>query len=154
MAIGDDTYAWRRDLPHLQKVGKTYFVTFCTENRRELQPSARDSALAACVCGHLRSYFLHTAVIMPDHVHLVFTTYDHTTLSEVMKLIKSTSSRRIGGGTVWQREYFDRILRSDEDLRKKCEYVLQNPVRAGLAATVDEYPWIWRSWIEGQNPRR
>ncbi|HEY3053980.1 MAG TPA: transposase [Thermoanaerobaculia bacterium] len=152
MSIGSDTFAWRRDLPHLQKVGKTYFVTFCSDQRRVLTPSARDAALASCLCGHHHSYFLHTAVIMPDHVHLIFTLYDQTTLPATMKLIKSTSSRRIGRGTTWQREYFDRAVRSDEDLRAKCEYVAANPVRAGLVRSVDEYPWVWRWWVEGKLP--
>ena len=149
MSIGDDTYAWRRDLPHLEKEGKSYYVTFCTRDRRILSPSARTIALESCVAGHLRSYFLHSVVVMPDHVHLVFTLYRIATLAATMKLIKSTSARGIGGGVVWQREYFDRILRSDEDLRAKCEYVVNNPVRAGLVASAEDYPWIWRSWVEG-----
>jgi len=155
MPIGDDTLAWRRDLPHLQNEGKSYYITFCTKRRRILSPSARTAALESCVLGHLRSYFLHVAVVMPDHVHLVFTLYAIAWLAEAMKRIKSTSARAIGHGSVWQREYFDRILRSDEDLRAKCQYVVNNPVRAGLVASADDYPWIWRSWVEGaQTPVR
>jgi putative transposase len=51
---------------------------------------------------------------------------------------------------VWQREYFDRILRSAEDIRTKAEYICENPVRAGLVERVDDYPWIWREWVEGR----
>jgi putative transposase len=147
--IGNDTYAWGRDLLHLQREGKTYFVTYCTSYRRILPPSARTIALEWCVLAHRIAYFLHVATVMPDHVHLVFTLFPTASLSETMKLIKRNSACNIGALT-WQRGYFDRILRSDEDLRKKCEYVVNNPVRAGIVRSADEYPWIWRSWIEGK----
>jgi hypothetical protein len=66
-----------------------------------------------------------------------------------MHRIKSVSAHEIGR-QVWQREYFDRVMRSDEDVRKKCEYICQNPVRARLVRSVEEYRWIWRSWVEGE----
>ena len=85
---------------------------------------------------------------MPDHVHMIFTPYPTAFLAETIKLIKRNSAFEIGGPT-WQRGYFDRILRSNEDLREKCEYVVNNPVRAGIVSSADDYPWIWRSWIDG-----
>lgn len=87
---------------------------------------------------------------MPDHVHHVFTLYEEFSLARAMQRIKSVSAHEIGR-KVWQRESFDRGMRSDEDNRKKCEYICQNPVRAGLAESVDDYKWIWRCWIEGEN---
>jgi hypothetical protein len=54
---------------------------------------------------------------------------------------------------LWQDESFDRIVRSEENLRKKGEYLCSNPVRAGLAADVGAYRWIWRDWVEGQAGR-
>jgi REP-associated tyrosine transposase len=151
--VADDTTAYRRRLPHLQRSGTTYFVTFCTLERRVLTPSERDIALNCCVHDHRTTYWLHCAVVMPDHVHMIFTPYDYA-LAIIMKRIKGVSARFINRadqrkGTVWQGESFDHILRSDEDLMKKAEYVCNNPVRAGLVATIDDYPWIWRSWIEG-----
>jgi hypothetical protein len=46
-------------------------------------------------------------------------------------------------GRVWQDESFDHILRGDESLSKKMEYILQNPVRAGLVAKSQDYQWLW-----------
>ena len=37
-------------------------------------------------------------------------------------------------------------IRRDESLHEKIEYVCENPVRKGLVATPDEYPWLWREW--------
>jgi hypothetical protein len=47
-------------------------------------------------------------------------------------------------GPVWQEESFDHVVRSSEGLDAKVEYVLQNPVRKGLAADWREYPWAWQ----------
>ena len=50
-------------------------------------------------------------------------------------------------GAVWQEESFDHVLRSNESLAEKVEYVCRNPVRAGLVASVGEYPWLWKGLI-------
>ena len=76
-------------------------------------------------------------------------------VSDVMKRIKGSSAREVNRltgdfGSLWQREYFDRQLRSDEDVRAKAEYIAMNPVRAGLVTKPDDYPWLWRAWIEGE----
>ena len=73
MPIGPETYAWRRRLPHLQRLGRHYFITFVTEDRHVLQPSARTIVLETIVAGHERSYSLYVATVMPDHVHLILT---------------------------------------------------------------------------------
>jgi len=46
-------------------------------------------------------------------------------------------------GPVWEEESFDHVLRSDESLKEKSEYIRQNPVRAGLVATPEDYRWLW-----------
>jgi REP element-mobilizing transposase RayT len=91
---------------------------------------------------------------MRDHVHIVFTPYDGQTLSTIMDGMKGASSHLINRATgreghLWLGESFDRILRSSENLRQKCEYICNNPVRAGLVSSPEEWPWLWRSWIEG-----
>jgi hypothetical protein len=46
-------------------------------------------------------------------------------------------------GAVWQQEWFDHQLRSDESLRQKADYVIANPVRAGIVARPEQYRWLW-----------
>lgn len=103
---------------------------------------------------------LHVAVVMPDHVHLIFTPRidagNQTTYSvmQIMHAIKGSSARAVNQalgrrGPVWQEESFDHVLRSMESLREKVDYVCQNPVRAGLAASPKLYPWLW----QGEIPR-
>ena len=44
-------------------------------------------------------------------------------------------------GNIWQEEFFDHVLRSDETYSQKWDYVRENPVRAGLVARVEDWPW-------------
>ena len=96
---------------------------------------------------------------MPDHVHLMLTPLTDekrrliVSLVEIMKAIKGASAhhinRRLGRhGTVWQEESFDHVLRSSENLDAKIDYILQNPVRAGLARDWQQYRWLWRKPVE------
>jgi putative transposase len=158
MAIGSDTYAYRRDLPHLQKSEKTYFVTFRTHRHFVLPPKARDIVLEVVTRDHEVTYWLHCAVVMPDHVHLLIATLDAWPLARVTHRLKGVSAHLINRhcgrrGHVWQHESFDRILRSDESARKVAEYISQNPVRKALVATADEYRWLWRNGV-APPPRR
>jgi REP element-mobilizing transposase RayT len=153
MAIGVDTHYTRRHLPHLSKCGKTYFVTFTTLHRAILSNVARDIALERCVYDHRLAYWLHTATIMPDHVHVILTPYEEWSLSTILKRLKGISSRFINAsertyGSRWQDESFDRIIRAAEDLREKCDYVANNPVRAGLVERIEDYKWVWRQWVD------
>jgi REP element-mobilizing transposase RayT len=80
-------------------------------------------------------------------------------LSVILQGIKGTSARRVNQllgrlGHLWLHESFDREVRHDEDLLAMCEYICNNPVRAGLVEKVDDYPWIWREWIEGRQNGR
>ncbi len=54
-------------------------------------------------------------------------------------------NRELGrSGKVWQTESFDRVLRSSESLDTKLDYILRNPVRAGLVSKWDDYAWMWK----------
>jgi hypothetical protein len=69
-------------------------------------------------------------------------------LAEIMNAIKSTAAHRInrmlGRGRVWQAESFDHVVRSSEGLDAKILYLLENPVRLGLARVWEDYPWLWK----------
>ena len=87
---------------------------------------------------------------MPDHVHL-FAKPSRTTrkLQQWVKMWKSVSARHIissnGSQThLWQAEYFDRYLRSSESYSGKWDYVRDNPVRASLVKTPDEWQFKGR----------
>jgi REP element-mobilizing transposase RayT len=151
---------YRRNLPHFVTAARPLFVTFTTLDRWILPPGARTIALRHALYDHEKKIFMDVALVMPDHVHLIFSLlHDENdvafSLAEVMKGIKGVSARRINqllcrGEPVWQDESFDHVVRHSEWSQAKFEYVCNNPVRAGLVKCADEYPWIWRSWIEGR----
>src|SRR5205823_1911443 len=71
---------------------------------------------------------------------------DAKKLPVFMRAWKRWTSKRMArelnfSGTIWQEQFFDHVLRSGESYSQKWEYVRQNPVRAGLVASADEWPW-------------
>jgi putative transposase len=145
-------YEYRRRLPHYQSDFKAIFTTFTTYRRRILTDSARTICLEVCLEGNGKRFTLHGAVVMPDHVHMVFTPLSDEngffSVADIMQAIKGASAHRInralgGKGTIWQQESFDRVLRREERIADKLDYILANPLRAGLARSLGEYPWVW-----------
>src|SRR5260370_21952238 len=65
-------YQYRRNLPHLEKPDRVHFITFDTHQRWELPPLARDLVMKHCLHDNGSKMRLLIAVVMPDHVHLVF----------------------------------------------------------------------------------
>ena len=150
MPIGDDTYAYRGRLPHLINRDKDYFVTFVTQGRYLLPSEARDVVLSCCRHDHETMCWLHVVTVMPDHVHLIITPHDDIPLSRLLERMKGASSHLVNRSLVrrdhlWQRESFDHILRSDESLTEKMNYICENPVRKGLVSHWSDYRWTWRS---------
>ena len=150
---------YRRHLPHLQKEDKPHFITFVTFQRWVLPESVRGLVLKHCLHYHRRKLQVHGIAIIPDHVHMIFTPLKDDQgnpygLAEIMNGIKGASAHSLNKdlnrqGQVWQSESFDHVLRSDESLHSKVQYICENPVRQGLVAAVDDYPWLWREWMEG-----
>lgn len=97
---------------------------------------------------------MHAFVVMPDHVHLLFTPLldEHGnpySLVELMNGIKGASSHSVNKllrkkGRLREPESFDRITRSDGDFEFRLLYIVQNPIAAGLSRGPNDYPWAWR----------
>lgn len=146
-------YDYRRKLPHLQGTDRPLLITFNTQDRWVLPPEARTRVIESIKGAHERTIAVEVAVVMPEHVHIVgwpLRGADGFPISipEVMTGLKSTSAHLINRelkrkGKVWQRESFDYVLRKDESLAERIEYVRLNPVRRGLAKKPEEYPWLW-----------
>lgn len=88
----------------------------------------------------------HSWVVMPDHVHLIYQPASHESLLRSLQALKSTSSHtlvRLHGwhAPVWQSETYDHVIRDERELYETIKYVEANPVRRGLVATAEQYPW-------------
>jgi putative transposase len=83
---------------------------------------------------------------MPDHLHaLVEGMRDDCDLRRLARVFKQRSSfqwKRRMKGDLWQRSYFEHVLRDDEDTFQVAQYILDNPVRAGLVKSPENYPFL------------
>jgi len=89
-------------------------------------------------------------VVMPDHVHWLIQ-LGNGNISRCVQAFKSRSSRAIklhlkSQSAVWQSGFYDHCVRSDQSLLKQANYLIENPVRAGLATKVGDYPYCWTRW--------
>jgi REP element-mobilizing transposase RayT len=142
---------YRRQLPHLQRDNKPHFLTFCTHHRWTLPDHVRSTVLDCCLRHEGTKIDLQVALVMPDHVHLIFTllvneeAMEVRPLAEITEAIKGASAHKINQalgrkGHVWQAESFDHVLRSSESLEQKVQYLLENPVRQTLVSRSPTIP--------------
>src|ERR1019366_7309603 len=166
----DDQHKHLRRLERVWLESPVYFVTVCAHERRRILSNANAVRILIDewrVANERHGWLVGRYVIMPDHVHF-FCAAEHNakTLPEFVRLWKQWTTKRMNevepslteprlasaataasetyGRTItriWQREFFDHVLRSEEGYAEKWEYVRQNPVRAGLAARAEEWPF-------------
>jgi len=148
----------RRNLPHFERPWSKYAITFATRNHRQLSNKARDIVLESIVRWKDRRYELYAACVMPDHVHLLIEPMIERnrqdgnavffSLSKILHTLKSFTATRINKAEntnepVWETESFDRMIRSESDLREKYLYITRNPWDAGVADRNENYQWLW-----------
>jgi REP element-mobilizing transposase RayT len=120
-----------------------FFLTVCAAHRggSPLLP------VATQLIGSLRAYheterwWIHLCVVMPDHVHLLLRVPPEGSMPISVRLWKKWTARHLG--IRWQRDFFDHRVRAEESLREKADYILQNPVRAGLVTDWIDWPHHW-----------
>lgn len=91
-----------------------------------------------------KQYTMHEWVVMPNHVHALFTPGEHETLRIIVGAWKSVSCRLANRilrrkGQFWQEDYFDRYIRDADHYARARRYIRNNPVNAGLCRTPEEW---------------
>ena len=147
-----------RDRPHQSALRKSrysvcnriYLITTVTSGR---DPVFRDFRSGRIVVNEIRSLEVEGRadtlawVLMPDHLHWLMQLGVGQTLARVIRILKGRSSRSLNQyleryGAVWQSAYHDHAVRRDEDLNRLARYIVANPLRAGIVASVGDYP-LW-----------
>ena len=86
---------------------------------------------------------LYAFCFMPDHVHLLVCPEKGLDITRFVQGYKGRSTRtywKLGGhGKLWQRGFYDHILRCEEDVKETARYILGNPVRKGLVENLVDY---------------
>jgi cobalamin-dependent methionine synthase I len=161
-----DIHYSKRRLPHFERPWAKYAITWSTNNRQKLSDAARKIVLDCILYWNERRYDLYAACVMPDHVHVLIeprvtsqasNATEFYSLTEIVHTLKSFTAHEINkaeqkSGPVWERESFDRLIRSESDLQEKFNYITRNPWDAGVARRSEDYPWVWYPWKETSRP--
>ena len=146
-------------LPHeiplwVDPARETYFITINCQERGRNQLALPDVAQPLFdTVRHRQEKFLwwpHLFLLMPDHLHalLSFPPSDKP-LKLVVRKWKEWTAKQIG--LDWQDDFFEHRLRREESRRQKADYILANPVRAGLVSRPEEWPFVY--FGDGERPR-
>ena len=129
-----------------------FFVTVCTADRCPIlnQAAVMDILLCEWRAAHLRhGWLVGRYVVMPDHVHFFCApapAVDAKPLAIFIARWKEWTSKQMRAcngvvAPVWQKQFFDHLLRSRESYADKWAYVRANPVRAGLVESAEQWPY-------------
>ncbi len=125
-----------------------YALTLCTALRTPVFTTDTTVSTVLTLLRHVAAElgFAVTAYcFMPDHVHLLVAGTDpQADLPAFVARFKQASGywyRQQTGRRLWQPGYHDRILREQDDLDEHVRYIVANPVRAGFARAVGDYPF-------------
>ncbi len=152
-------------MPNYRRVlipGGTYFFTLVTYRRRPLLTS---NAARDCLKRSIRKvqqsqpFDLPAICFMPDHLHCIMVLpendADYPGRWNAIKGLFSKGLRKNGvqvapvsggrpekGGIgIWQRRYWEHLIRDDEDYRRHLDYIHFNPVKHGLVQAPLDWPW-------------
>ena len=162
----ENIHCSKRNLPHFERPWAKYAITWSTSTRQKLSEAARKIVLDCILYWNERRYQLYAACVMPDHVHILIeprvrretsNATEFYSLTEILHTLKSLTAHKINelgekSGPVWEREAFDRMIRSESDLHEKFNYITRNPWDAGLVGPSEDYPWVWHPAKETSRP--
>ena len=142
----------RKSSPRLKifdyKGNYCYFITCCTHQSK---PYFKDKNLVNAVLNTLQgiarkeTFTILSYCFMPDHLHLLLSGEETSSLKDFMRNFKQKSSfrfRKISKKTLWQRSYYDHVLSKEEDIREIALYIFRNPIRKGIVACIRDYPFL------------
>ena len=135
-----------------------FFVTICSANKRNHFSDPEISQVLIRQLEFRRSageIKLYCYCLMPDHLHLLLSltevyilkggAFGERTLQSWVSAFKRFTSRTIEETfkikPLWQRNFYDHVVRTDESVREICTYILGNPVRKDIVSSWEDYPF-------------
>ena len=137
-----------RRLDRIFPDARVFFVTCCTYRKRpKLDNDAFHKAFVSFAVRAASDFNIAVGryVIMPDHLHLFVAGPNEFDLGVWVGSMKRVLTKSLPDSDlqdpIWQRGFFDHVLRSDEGYAQKWDYVRENPVRAGLVSDPEKWPY-------------
>ncbi len=144
-------------LARYQQCGCFHFLTFSCYRRQPLLGTATAYGHFECELEAVRlryGFVVAGYVLMPEHVHLLVNEPGRSTLAVAIQVLKQMTSRKLkprGETQFWQRRYYDFNVWSDEKRIEKLRYMHRNPVKRGLVAKPEDWPWSsFRHYATGE----
>jgi putative transposase len=102
---------------------------------------------------HGKVFDLHAYCIMSNHIHFLITTYDTNTdyLWKIMQDLKKFTGREANkvlartGNSFWEEEYYDHLVRNEDEFYRINHYIMMNPVKAKLVERPEDWAWSYSS---------
>ena len=122
------------------------FVTVCTKKKKPILASTEVHQVLRTAWAAANSWLIGRYVLMPDHLHLFCApeTLVPESLQTWIAFWKSNAARhwpQREDAPIWQRHFWDTQLRRGENYDAKWDYIVENPVRAGLVGRSEDWPY-------------
>jgi putative transposase len=131
-----------------------FFITICCQPKGQNQLCNHEIAAGifeSVTFRHERGdWWMDVLLLMPDHLHMLASFPSEKAMTTTIGQWKEFTAKRLG--IEWQRDYFDHRLRREESVREKTDYILNNPVRRGLVASAEAWPFVWMPSNDGGQP--
>ncbi len=136
----------RRSSPRLPDFsyqgGHAYHLVLNTRHRF---PRFRDGRLVASCLDSLAAsasaceFEILAYCFMPSHLHMLIRGTEDASLTRFVQRFKQATGHRYPD--LWQRSYYDHVLRDEEALEDVARYIWGNPVRAGIVESIEDFPY-------------
>ena len=136
----------RQDLREIYNRPAIVFLTVCTKSKKQILANEAVHNTLREAWKAADSWLVGRYVLMPDHLHLFCSPTMNTSapLIQWVPFWKSHTARnwpKRKDTPVWQRDFWDTQLRKEESYAEKWQYVVENPVRAGLVTASSDWPY-------------
>ena len=146
-----------------------YFLTLCVKDRKQIlsnivgattgRPQIKLTEIGRIVeiaIRNVEKYYpsvsVDSFIIMPDHIHLLLQIHTDEngrpmvapTIDRIVKQFKGYVSKKIGF-SLWQKSYYDHVIRCEQDYREACEYIENNPIKWIMQTKPKaiKLPWVY-----------
>ncbi|MHB1022471.1 MAG: REP-associated tyrosine transposase [Acidobacteriaceae bacterium] len=133
---------------------QTYAITAVTHDRlRVFQRTSHAERMVSLLFRYRDQdrYAMHGFVVMPDHIHVLFTPVNNQTVERCVQCIKggfSFAVRESYRGEIWQRSFHEHRIRDVEDFQNQAMYIAMNPERRRWV----DYPFVHLRYMERLDP--